>query len=56
MILSWYGLFVRTDSSVTNPDLQMVSTQSIAEGEMVDHGTIVNVTLVSGDTSMQGRY
>ncbi|MCI6646040.1 MAG: PASTA domain-containing protein [Oscillospiraceae bacterium] len=56
LILSWYGLFVRTDSSVTNPDLQMVSTQSIAEGEMVDHGTIVNVTLVSGDTSMQGRY
>ena len=56
LILSYYGLFVQTDSSITDPKLQMVSTQSLAEGEMVDHGTIVNVTLVSGDTSMLGRY
>lgn len=56
LILSYYGLFVQTDSSLTDPKLQMVSTQSIPEGELVDHGTIVNVTLVSGDTSMLGRY
>ena len=56
LMLSYYGLFVRTDSSIVNPKTQMVSTQSIPVGEMVDHGTVVDVTLVSGDTSMMGRY
>ena len=55
-MLSYYGLFVRTDSSIVNPKTQMVSTQSIPAGEVVDHGTVVDVTLVSGDTSMMGRY
>ena len=56
LILSYYGLYVQTDSSVTNPKLQMVSTQSIPEGELADHGTIVEVTLVSGDQSIMGRF
>ena len=56
LMLSYYGLFVRTDSSIVNPKTQMVSTQSIPAGEVVDHGTVVDVTLVSGDTSMMGRY
>ena len=56
MILSNYGLFVQADGSVTNPQYQMVSTQSIPEGEMVEHGTVVHVTLVSGDTDILGHY
>lgn len=56
LILSGYGLFVQTDGSVTSPEYQIVSTQSIPAGEMVEHGTIVNVTLVSGDSEILGRY
>ena len=56
LILSNYGLFVQADGSVTNPQYQMVSTQSIPEGEMVEHGTVVHVTLVSGDTDILGHY
>lgn len=56
LILSYYGLYVQTSSSIVNPDSQMVSTQNIPEGTLVDHGTIVDVTLVSGDTSIIGRF
>lgn len=56
LILSGYGLFVQTDGSVTSPEYQIVSTQSIPAGEMVEHGTIVNVTLISGDSEILGRY
>lgn len=56
LILSGYGLFVQADGSVTSPEYQMVSTQSIPEGEMVEHGTVVHVTLVSSDTGILGHY
>lgn len=56
LILSGYGLFVQADGSVTSPEYQMVSTQSIPVGEKVEHGTIVNVTLISGDAEILGRY
>ena len=55
-ILSGYGLFIRTDSSVTDPDSQVVATQSIPAGTAVEHGTVMQVTLVSGDSGMLGRY
>lgn len=55
-ILNGYGLFIRTDSSVIDPDTQVVSTQTIPPGTSVDHGTVVNVTLVSGGSDMLGRY
>ncbi|MBQ3010245.1 MAG: PASTA domain-containing protein [Oscillospiraceae bacterium] len=55
-ILSSYGLFIRTDSSVTDPKSQVVATQSIPVGTAVEHGTVMQVTLVSGDSGMLGRY
>ena len=55
-ILSSYGLFIRTDSSVSDPYAQVVATQSIPYGTAVEHGTVMNVTLVSGDSGMLGRY
>lgn len=55
-VLGSYGLFIRTDSSVTDPDTQVVSTQTIAAGTAVEHGTVMNVTLVSSDSAMLGRY
>ena len=55
-ILSGYGLFIRTDSSVSDPDSQVVATQSIPKGTDVKYGTVMNVTLVSGDSGMLGRY
>lgn len=54
--LSYYGLFLRTNSSITNPESQLISTQSIAAGEEVAHGTVVEVTLVTNDSSILGRY
>ena len=54
--LSQYGLFISTSSSVTSPNTQRVTAQSIAVGTDVKHGTVINVTLASNDSSMLGRY
>ena len=54
--LAAMGLFVSTSSSVTSPSTQAVLAQSIPEGTLVDHGTVVEVTLVTGDQSMLGMY
>lgn len=55
-ILNGYGLFLRTESSVTNPETQIVSAQTIPAGTQVRHGTVLQVSLVSGDSGMLGRY
>ena len=55
-LLNSYGLFMRTESSVTDPETQLVSAQAIAPGTQVRHGTVLQVTLVSGDSGMLGRY
>ena len=55
-ILAGMVIYISTSSSVTSPETQSVLSQSIPEGEMVDHGTVVNVTLVTSDTSMLGMY
>lgn len=54
--LSYYGLFIRTSSSVTDPESQLICAQSIEVGTEVEHGTVVEVTLVTDDTSILGRY
>ena len=54
--LSYYGIYIQTASPVTDAETQKVSSQSIKAGTMVGHGSIVEVTLVSGDDSMLGRY
>jgi stage V sporulation protein D (sporulation-specific penicillin-binding protein) len=54
--LAYYGLFLKTSSSVTDPATQLISAQSIPVGTEVDHGTVVDVTLVTDDSSILGRY
>ena len=55
--LSQIGVFISTSSPVSSPDTQLITSQSIGEGEEVEHGTIINVTLrTSGGGSMIGRY
>ena len=55
-ILNSYGLFMATASSVTDPETQLVSAQAIEAGTQVRYGTVLQVTLVSGDSSLLGRY
>ena len=55
-LLNGYGLFLRTESSVTDPETQLVSGQAIPPGTQVRHGTVLQVTLMSGDSGMLGRY
>ena len=55
-LLSDYGIYIQTSGAVTDPDKQTVVTQSIAPGTQVEHGTVVEVGLVSADSSMLGKY
>lgn len=54
--LSWYGIYISTISPVTDPDSQIVSSQSAAAGSLMEHGDLVEVMLVSADESMLGKY
>ena len=55
-LLNEYGLFIQTRSPVSDPLRQRVSTQNIPDGTRLGHGSIVEVTLVSSDETMLGRY
>ena len=54
--LSYYGIYIRTGSLVTDAAAQKINTQSVPAGQRLGHGTVVEVTLVSGDSSLLGRY
>ena len=55
--LGYYGLFIKTNSNrIADSDTIVVSKQSIESGEQVEHGTVVEVTLVDTDASVYGRY
>ena len=54
--LAYYGLYISTSNSVSNPDTQRVTAQSVAVGTSLKHGTVINVTLANNDSSMLGRY
>jgi stage V sporulation protein D (sporulation-specific penicillin-binding protein) len=54
--LSYYGLYIKTSSSVTDADSQLISAQNIDVGTEVAHGTVVEVTLVTDDSSILGKY
>ena len=54
--LSKYGLFTRTSTVISSSDNQSVFSKSIAPGTPVKHGTIIEVTLLSEDESMLGKY
>lgn len=56
-ILEQYGLFIRSASGVhSDSQTVVVSKQSIEAGTEVEHGTVVEVTLVDNDASIQGRF
>ena len=55
-LLGTYGLFISTDAAIQDPDLQKVAAQSIQSGSGVKHGTVIEVTLLTSDESMLGRY
>lgn len=54
--LSYYGIYIRTSSAVTDAEEQTVSSQSLAAGTGVDHGCIIDVTLIDEDDSLLGKY
>jgi stage V sporulation protein D (sporulation-specific penicillin-binding protein) len=56
-LLEYYGLFIRSSTGiVSNSSSVVVSKQSIAAGSEAEYGTVIEVTLVDNDTSIQGRY
>lgn len=55
-VLSYYGIYIRTSSPVTDAEKQLVSAQSIAPGSMTSHGTAIEVSLISNDEAMLGKY
>ena len=54
--LAAYGLYLNTDSAVSDADGQAVSAQDIFPGTEVERGGVVTVTLVDADDSMLGEY
>ena len=55
-LLSTYGLFIRASSPIPEPDKLIVSTQNVKQGAKVKPGTVIEVTLLTSDKSMLGRY
>ena len=54
--LSYYGLYLTTRSSVTDPARQTVGAQSLPAGTELRHGSVVEVTLIDSDEELLGRY
>ncbi len=54
--LDGYGVFAHSNTLVRDADAQRVLTQSVAAGADIKHGTVVELTLVSDDGSILGRY
>ena len=55
-VLSTYGLFIRSSSLIPEPDGLKVAAQSVKSGNPVVPGTVIEVTLLTSDKSMLGRY
>ena len=54
--LSYYGLYLTTRSSVTDPSRQTVGAQSLPAGTELRHGSVVEVTLIDSNEELLGRY
>lgn len=54
--LAAMGLFIGSDSSVTDADNQLVSGQDIRAGASAKAGTVITVTLYENDEDMLGIY
>ena len=55
-LLSGYGLFIHTDTPSAFAEGQIIVSQSIQTGTKVRHGTVIEVTLISSDSALLGRY
>lgn len=54
--LSYYGLFIQTNSPVFADGSQCIGCQNAVPGSLRRHGDVIRVTLISGDDSLLGRY
>ena len=54
--LSYYGLYLTTRSSVTDPARQTVGGQSLPAGTQLRHGGVVEVTLIDSGEDLLGKY
>ena len=54
--LSYYGLYLNALSSISDPEKQSVSAQSIPAGTALSHGSVVEVTLIDSGEELLGRY
>ena len=55
-VLSRYGIYLHSLSTVIDGEMQSVSTQSVLPGSVIEHGSVIEVSLVSNDESMLGKY
>ena len=54
--LSRLGIYIHSVSAVLDGENQCVGTQSLAEGSFAAHGSVIEVSLLSADDEMLGRY
>ena len=54
--LSRLGIYIHSLSAVLDGENQRVGTQSLAEGTFAAHGSVIEVSLLSADDEMLGRY
>lgn len=55
-MLSYYGLYINSHSEAGDPSLEIVGQQSVPAGTLLDHGSIIEVTLIDNNSEMLGRY
>ena len=55
-LLSYYGLYLHSLSTVLPGGDQRVGSQSVQPGLCVSHGTVIEVSLVTDDKEMLGKY
>ena len=54
--LSYYGIYIKTTSPVSDSARQSVISQGVSPGTWLSHGSVVEVALYNDDESMLGRY
>lgn len=55
-LLEEMGIYIHTKSAITDAATQVVSVQMISPGTAVKCGSVVNVSLVSSEEELLGRY
>ncbi|MBR0040095.1 MAG: PASTA domain-containing protein [Oscillospiraceae bacterium] len=55
-LLSRYGIYLHSLSTVWDGERQCIGTQSLRAGSSAAHGSVIEVTLLSADEELLGRY